>query len=166
MQVPDETVKPLKDEFCHISLDKLWNTKLGFGSTHTSKTYGEIWVNHQKYVTRFLDHHSCSTRPLHRKFLYFCEVMIERAELEGARVRMTDNGTVPKPWFPTVQANGQGFNDQGPNDCDDDDQEDESYWDVLFVNSRFVSLEARVEKIEKRLAAAVSHGTSTSTQSI
>eukprot|EP00435_Cladocopium_sp_Y103_P074912 s863_g52.t1 len=153
IHVPDERLKLPKDEFRHISLDELWGTKLGFGSTHTSKTYGCIWVNHQSYVTRFLERHSGSTRPLHRKFVYFCEVMIERAELEGARVPMTDNGNAPAPVFPTVQAKGQGVNDQGQNDHDDDDHDDDAYWDVLFVNSRFANLEACVDKIEKTLAA-------------
>ena len=46
------------------------------------------------YVKWFLAHHNPAF-PLHRKFLYYCGLNIERAELEGAKIPLT--GMPPQP---------------------------------------------------------------------
>ena len=83
--------------FRSMSLDDMWQCPLGFGRTYPKKTYGDVWLNHQDYVQWFLDHHSTSTTMGHRKFLFFCQCMIERAELEGVAVPCTTNGAIPVP---------------------------------------------------------------------
>eukprot|EP00435_Cladocopium_sp_Y103_P059720 s586_g21.t1 len=70
-------------EFGHMSLLELWNTKLGFGKTHTNKTFGTIWLKEPEYVQWFLDHHAANSQQWkHRRFKYFCECMVDRLELD------------------------------------------------------------------------------------
>ena len=83
--------------FRSMSLDDMWKCPLGFGRTYPKKTYGDVWLNHQDYVQWFLDHHSTSSTISHRQFLFFCQCMIERAELESVAVPCTINGTIPVP---------------------------------------------------------------------
>lgn len=65
-----------------MSLLDLWNTKLGFGKTHATKTLGNIWQKEPSYVQWFLDHHVDSSIWKHRRFQYFCQCMIDRLELD------------------------------------------------------------------------------------
>ena len=85
-----EPVKSSFDEFHGMSIRELEQYKLEFGKTHASKTYAEIFENHQAYVLKFLQRFHSSSRPLHRRFLFYCKMKIERAELEGKPILLTD----------------------------------------------------------------------------
>lgn len=89
MQYP-EPAKASFEEFHGMSIRELERYTLGFGKTHTSKTYAEIFENHQAYVLKFLQRFHSSNRPLHRRFLFYCKMKIERAELEGKPILLTD----------------------------------------------------------------------------
>lgn len=82
-------------DFCHLSLQQLAETKLGFGKTHATKTFETVWLNRPAYVQWFLDHESMlSKKQQHRMFLHYCECMIDHAELRGTKVPAQSQGTV------------------------------------------------------------------------
>eukprot|EP00435_Cladocopium_sp_Y103_P020577 s1851_g5.t1 len=140
LHIPCENTTKLSDEYGHLSIDQLWKTKLGFGSTHENKTYGEIWQNHQKYVVRFLQHHGASQRPQHRQFLYFLECMIEQSELRGVGVPLADHANPSAVSSPGVTI---GFPPDKDTASDD-------------LTEKVMKLEARVKSLEEKMMASES----------
>ena len=70
-------------EFSRMSMLELEHCKLDFGKTHVGKAYGQIWERHPDYVNWFLERYYSTTVHKQRRFLHFCKLKIERAELEG-----------------------------------------------------------------------------------
>lgn len=114
LHVEDKTVSLPKDEFSGLSVAELDATKLGFGRKHTNATYLEIWTTDQAYVKRFLDHYHSSAQPLHRKFVYYCSLKIERAELEGRKIVLTHQ---PASISGPVDSSPQVDSAPGPDDA-------------------------------------------------
>lgn len=83
IQVPGETAK---HDFSHLSLSQLEETKIDFGQTHVGKKYAEMWKNHQDWILWFTGRYEKSGKENHQKFLYYTQLMVERAELEGSKV--------------------------------------------------------------------------------
>jgi hypothetical protein len=92
IQVPTETVKM---DFSHLSLNQLEETRVDFGQAHSGKTYREMWVNHQDWILWFTGRYEKSGKESHQKMLYYIQLMIEKAEMNGTNVPLT-KGTAPK----------------------------------------------------------------------
>ena len=83
IQVHGETAK---HDFSHLSLSQLGETTVDFGQTHIGKKYSEMWKHHQDWILWFTGRYEKSGKENHQKFLYYTQLMVERAELEGSKV--------------------------------------------------------------------------------
>lgn len=81
--------EPLPD-FSKMSLLELEECKIDFGTKHAGDSYLSVWNQDQPWVMWLIQHYGNSKKPSHMKFLKFVEMKIERAELEGTAVPVTE----------------------------------------------------------------------------
>eukprot|EP00435_Cladocopium_sp_Y103_P057212 s976_g19.t1 len=83
-------------DFGHLSMADLEETKLDFGQKHLGKTYAQVWEADQRWITWFCQHYEGSRKPAHQKFLHFVSLKVERAELTGETIPVTEPNEMPK----------------------------------------------------------------------
>lgn len=76
-----------------------------FGSTHVGRTYLEMWEGHQSWIRWFVQHYSKSTKRSHRLMIHFIQCKIERHELTGDKVPLTDGDNLK----PVAKSKAQGY---------------------------------------------------------
>ena len=91
-----EPVNDQPEDLPGYSLQQLEEMVVDFGSTHVGRTYLEMWEGHQSWIRWFVQHYSKSTKRSHRLMIHFIQAKIERHELTGAKVPLTD-GDNQKP---------------------------------------------------------------------
>ena len=72
------------------SLEELDRMKVEFGTKHMGRTFKEVWDTDQQWVAWFLKHYQASTEGVHRLMIQYIEMRVDRAELEGQTVPVTE----------------------------------------------------------------------------
>eukprot|EP00435_Cladocopium_sp_Y103_P071080 s884_g36.t1 len=103
-QVPGETVK---HDFTHLSMAQLEETKVDFGQAHVGRTYKEMWVGHQDWITWFVGRFEKSGKESHQRLIHYVKLMIERAELTGTQVPVNKGITITEK--PVTKAKAKPF---------------------------------------------------------
>ena len=93
VQVATTEAKP---DLSHMSLQEMKDQKISFGKTHHGRTFQDMWDNEQSWTTWFVQRYSNSGKAEHMVFLKFVELMVERAELTGQGVPLTNQKEVEK----------------------------------------------------------------------
>ena len=107
LHVPVEEV-PAED-LSKYSIEQLQNMVVDFGNTHKGKTYGTMWRDQQSWVKWFLQHYGTSKKAAHRRIAHYFQLEIERCELEGSRIPLTDaQGSQQLPVTPGPKAKAKG----------------------------------------------------------
>lgn len=73
-----------------FSVQQFRDMKIDFGSSHRGKTYHQMWKDHQTWVKWMIQHYSQSQKPSHRRVIHYFSLEIERCELTGQAVPLTD----------------------------------------------------------------------------
>eukprot|EP00435_Cladocopium_sp_Y103_P054909 s628_g18.t1 len=102
--VPGETVK---HDFTHLSMAQLEETKVDFGQAHVGRTYKEMWVGHQDWITWFVGRFEKSGKKSHQRLIHYVKLMIERAELTGTQVPVNKGITITEK--PMTKAKAKPF---------------------------------------------------------
>ena len=69
-------------DLSRMSMEEMDQMKVEFGTKHAGRTFLEVWSLDQAWVMWFLKHYQTSTKGVHRTFIRYIELKIERAELE------------------------------------------------------------------------------------
>eukprot|EP00435_Cladocopium_sp_Y103_P013529 s1772_g3.t1 len=93
IQTPSVEARP---DLSHLSMQDLMEQKISFGKTHQGRTFQEVWDHEQSWVSWFVQRFANSTKAEHVIFLKFVELKIERAELTGTPVPLTNKSEVEK----------------------------------------------------------------------
>lgn len=99
VQVPDKS--PVED-MNKYSMAQLEEMTVEFGTTHKGKSFIEVWTHNQSWIKWFVEHYHNSAKPEHLKMLRFIELKVERLEMEGATIPLTDGKPVDKPENPKM----------------------------------------------------------------
>lgn len=82
---------------------------IDFGKAHLGRTYYlDTWTTDQRWVKWFIGHYQHSRNTKHRMFLHYAELKIERAELEGTTIPLTQMIEEPRPKAAT-KASGKPY---------------------------------------------------------
>ena len=76
-----------------------------FGQTHKGKSYLTMWQQHQKWVQWLLQHYGDSKKASHRRIVHYFHMEIERCELEGRSIPLTDAQPSTKNQMPVQPQN-------------------------------------------------------------
>ena len=82
-------------DLSQYSLEQLNNMKLDFGSKHLGKSFQEVWEKDQPWISWFLKHYQHSTKGSHRLMVHYIGLKVERAELEGSVVPVSEPSPLP-----------------------------------------------------------------------
>ena len=88
-----------------FSLEELETHTISFGKAHLGDTFQHVWDTDQKWVHWFISHYPTSSKTSHRFFRHFVEMKVERAELTGIRVPLTEPIVLPEPPASSVHGN-------------------------------------------------------------
>ena len=86
--------QPLPD-LSQYSLQQMDAFQIDFGKAHLGQTYLEVWQQDQQWVSWFVSHFQRSPKTTHRMFLHYVNLQVERAEVEGSLVELTQNIEMP-----------------------------------------------------------------------
>lgn len=78
------------EDLSKYSLHQLQNMVVDFGNTHRGKSFATMWKDHQGWVKWFLQHYGSSSKASHRRIVHYFQLEIERCELEGGQIPLTD----------------------------------------------------------------------------
>lgn len=79
-----------RPDFSHMSIQELEECQIDFGSKHLGDSFLHVWTSDQPWVMWLIQHYGNSKKSSHQKFLQFAEMKIERAELEGAAIPISE----------------------------------------------------------------------------
>ena len=79
IQAPEEL-----PDLSQYSLEQLESMKIEFGTKHLGKQFKEVWSSDQQWIAWFLKHYQASKKGVHRTFVHYVTLKIERAEMEGS----------------------------------------------------------------------------------
>lgn len=91
------------EDLSKYSILQLQNMVVDFGATHKGKTYGTMWKEHQGWVKWLLQHYGNSKKASHRRIVHYFHLEIERCELEGRQVPLTE-GQTQLPVVPAIKS--------------------------------------------------------------
>ena len=77
-------------DFPKYSIEEMDEMKVDFGTKHLGRRYLDVWTGDQSWILWFLKHYSQSIKMSHRILVYYIECKIERAEMEGGQVLVTE----------------------------------------------------------------------------
>ena len=172
LQVPGETAK---FDFSHLSLAQLEETKVDFGQAHVGRTYREMWLNHQEWLLWFAGRYEKSGKEGHQKILHYVQLMVERAELTGQGVPLTNQKEVEKTRSLTGAQASQPEVNHGARakakamvtvpiqtslwDYEDDPETFEMLSETAPIqeNVKIMNLESRMQGVETALASILQH---------
>lgn len=100
LHVPAE--EPVLEDLSKYSLLQMQNMIVDFGQTHKGKSYLTVWQHHQKWVQWILQHYPDSKKASHRRIVHYFHMEIERCELEGRAIPLTDAPNSSKDQMPVV----------------------------------------------------------------
>eukprot|EP00435_Cladocopium_sp_Y103_P033798 s1269_g8.t1 len=164
LQKPVEENKP---DLSHLSLGQLRETKICFGQTHRGKSFLHMWQCEQGWITWFVQRFSQSTKAEHLIFLRYVELEIERTELSGERVPLTNqkdlekvlstpNATVSQTTSHGAKAKAKSSAPQGqvpmPNPWEDD--EDADLFELLPQDPTEEAKSQQIEELQNRMLNA------------
>ena len=98
LHVPAE--EPVLEDLSKYSLHQLQSMTVDFGQTHKGKSYLTMWQQHQKWVQWMLQHYPDSKKASHRRIVHYFHMEIERCELEGRSIPLTDAQPSSKDQMP------------------------------------------------------------------
>ena len=78
------------EDLSKYSLHQLQSMTVDFGQTHKGKSYLTMWQQHQNWVQWMLQHYGDSKKASHRRIVHYFHMEIERCELEGRSIPLTD----------------------------------------------------------------------------
>ena len=87
LQVPQPEELP---DLTKFSLEQMDQMKVEFGTKHMGHTFLDVWSSDQQWIAWFLKHYHTSTKGVHRTMIKYIELRIERAELEGQTIPVTE----------------------------------------------------------------------------
>eukprot|EP00435_Cladocopium_sp_Y103_P029323 s3443_g7.t1 len=175
VQAPMTETRP---DLSHLSLQDLKEQKIAFGKTHQGRTFQEVWDNEQTWVKWFVQRFADSNKAEHVIFLKFVELMIERAELTGKTVPLTNQTEVEKVLalshapkmssaMPKTKAKAQAkMAAQIPVETsvwDLDEEEDPELFEMIREehpvenNVQIQNFENRMQGVERALASILQH---------
>eukprot|EP00435_Cladocopium_sp_Y103_P007040 s2925_g2.t1 len=94
-----------------FSMDQLDKLKVQFGTKHLGRS---VWSTDQQWVAWFVKHYHASTKGTHRLLLKYIKLKVERVELEGETIPVTEaqpqvtKGPASKEAIPERAAESQG----------------------------------------------------------
>lgn len=91
LQKVQETVEPTKEDFSQWSMAELEASVIDFGQAQKGKTFATVWEESQPWVTWFVQHYEKSAKSSHQKFVHYVNLKVERAELTGTKVPVSEN---------------------------------------------------------------------------
>ena len=94
VQSPVDQIVPDLSQF---SMEELETHTISFGKAHLGDSFQHVWDTDQKWVHWFISHYPTSSKTSHRFFRHFVEMKVERAELTGIRVPLTEPIVLPEP---------------------------------------------------------------------
>lgn len=103
LHVPAE--EPVLEDLSKYSLHQLQSMTVDFGQTHKGKSYLTMWQQHQKWVQCLLQHYGDSKKASHRRIVHYFHMEIERCELEGRSIPLTDAQPSTKNQMPVQPQN-------------------------------------------------------------
>ena len=86
VQVPEKHEDGRK--FDKYSLDELKQMKVAFGQVGRGSSFIHMWETNQSWVGWVVSHFEKSPQEEHAIFIYFVELMVERLELSGEKVKV------------------------------------------------------------------------------
>ena len=98
VQAPPVDQEP---DFTQFSTDQMETMKIQFGKTHVDRTFNHMWCNEQRWVLWFAQHYHRSAKWEHRLFLHYVERKIERCEMTG--VKMTVSNAISQDSVPKLE---------------------------------------------------------------
>ena len=81
---------PPKRDFTQWAMIDLEKSIIDFGKQQKGKTYLQVWEEEQAWISWFVQHYEKSAKYEHQKFIYFVDAKVERAELTGTKIPVTD----------------------------------------------------------------------------
>lgn len=172
VQVATTEAKP---DLSHMSLQEMKDQKISFGKTHHGRTFQDMCDNEQSWTTWFVQRYSNSGKAEHMVFLKFVELMVERAELTGQGVPLTNQKEVEKTRSLTGAQASQPEVNHGARakakamvtvpiqtslwDYEDDPETFEMLSETAPIqeNVKIMNLESRMQGVETALASILQH---------
>lgn len=106
LQRVQETTEPSKEDFSQWSMADLEVSTIDFGKQQKGKTYATVWEEDQPWITWFVQHYEKSAKSSHQKFIHYVNLKVERAELTGTKIPVTEKSE----GYPTISPEQQVIN--------------------------------------------------------
>jgi len=90
-------------------LEQLNMMKVDFGTKYRGRKFQDVWETDQQWINWFLKHYQDSTKGSHRLMIHYIGLKIERAELEGSVVTVTEPQPQPSKTS-ALKGNGKPLN--------------------------------------------------------
>ena len=98
LQAPSEDPLPALPV---MSLEQMELQVVNFGQAHRGKTYATVWNTDQSWVTWFASKYHKSTKMEHRMMMRYIQCKLDRAELQGERIPMSQSSSQVPPLHAT-----------------------------------------------------------------
>lgn len=162
-----------EEDLNQFSVQQLRDMKIDFGNSHKGKTYHQMWTDHQSWAQWMLSHYGQSKKPAHRRVIHYFSLEIERCELTGQAVPLTDAppkpkmtaGIRPKPKAKSHAAPAPSSKPSGKTEWEEEwelqglemDPEDLIALQEENQNPEIVQLNDRMSQMEEMLSQIVQH---------
>ena len=155
------------EDLSHLQLVDLHQEKIQFGQKHHGTSFQTVWETDQSWVTWVTQHYGASTKGAHRKFMWYVELQIEKAEKTGEKIVMKEAQPeigikeTGKFYHPQPKVRPSKCPETKINLADFEDEEEETFEMIAQYQEPpgpdVQHLEARMLNLENALQRVINH---------